>query len=129
MHMSSLTGPQPNSLRSLTTMFHVMRHNQSNVDVQNIISTHLSISTIEHGLSDLGKQAVADESDRIAEQMEDGVKIAVFLLISSLRVRWRKFCVDVYRRRVWRCTKAGLSSKLIIKFFINAFIIIQVYLI
>mmetsp|Transcript_20303 Transcript_20303/g.40528 ORF Transcript_20303/g.40528 Transcript_20303/m.40528 type:complete len:286 (-) Transcript_20303:29-886(-) len=81
MHMSSSTGPQPNSLlslRSLTTTFHVMRHGQSEANVQKIISSDPSISTMEHGLTDLGRQAAADESGKFAEQLEDGVNIAVF---------------------------------------------------
>ena len=61
MSSSSSSDFDPNNLSSvtqLTNQFYGLRHGQSLANVAKIISSDPSISTIEHGLSDLGKEQV-----------------------------------------------------------------------
>jgi len=69
------------NISSLKNSFFALRHGQSLANVAKIISSDPSISTVEHGLSDIGKAQVASSADLFAQQYldnKDTQSIAIF---------------------------------------------------
>lgn len=74
----------PNHLlqRTLSNSFFALRHGQSLANVAKIISSDPKISTVEHGLSDLGKEQAKAAGEKFAKSYlatnEDCLGVAIF---------------------------------------------------
>lgn len=74
----------PNHLlqRTLSNSFFALRHGQSLANVAKIISSDPKISTVEHGLSDLGKEQAKAAGEKFANSYlatnEDCLGVAIF---------------------------------------------------
>lgn len=74
----------PNRLlhRTLSNSFFALRHGQSLANVAKIISSDPKISTVEHGLSDLGKEQAREAGEKFAKNYistnEGSAGVAVF---------------------------------------------------
>ena len=69
------------NISSLKNSFFALRHGQSLANVAKIISSDPAISTVEHGLSDIGKTQVASSADLFAQQYlsnKDTESVAIF---------------------------------------------------
>lgn len=63
-----------NKLKTLTSLknsYFALRHGQSLANVQKIISSDPSISTVEHGLSALGKEQVSASAQLFAQKYHE----------------------------------------------------------
>eukprot|EP00568_Trieres_chinensis_P010588 CAMPEP_0183310132 /NCGR_PEP_ID=MMETSP0160_2-20130417/29198_1 /TAXON_ID=2839 ORGANISM="Odontella Sinensis, Strain Grunow 1884" /NCGR_SAMPLE_ID=MMETSP0160_2 /ASSEMBLY_ACC=CAM_ASM_000250 /LENGTH=235 /DNA_ID=CAMNT_0025474299 /DNA_START=110 /DNA_END=817 /DNA_ORIENTATION=- len=83
MRMASSTGP--NRLMSVSLLrqaYCALRHGQSLANVEGIISSDPLIATVQHGLSDAGKEQARAAGNRIAENLvggEEGIQgVAIY---------------------------------------------------
>eukprot|EP00979_Chaetoceros_neogracilis_P002436 scaffold424_cov127-Chaetoceros_neogracile.AAC.4 len=78
------------NISSLKNSFFALRHGQSLANVAKIISSDPSISTVEHGLSDIGKAQVASSADLFAQQYLDNKDTQSIAIFSSDFTRARE---------------------------------------
>ena len=67
IHVKAMTINKLSSVPQLRNSFFALRHGQSLANVAKIISSDPAISTVEHGLSDVGKDQVSTSAQKFAE--------------------------------------------------------------